>query len=88
MGNKVPNFGDDDVIKDVDEVNRRAGVVQQWLENFLDSDLHTTREKEFVAETRQRIRTYGLNTTFTQNQFYWLKGIYERATGDESGENY
>lgn len=85
----IPKFDESDVVKDVAEVNRRAAVVEGWLEDVLDSDLKpNSREKEFVEETRERMRSYGLNTGFTKAQFYWLKGIWERATGDESGESY
>jgi hypothetical protein len=71
------------------DIARRAEVVKEWLENILTSDLKgKTNQLSMVIDTRERLKKYGLATRFTENQFYFLKGIYERVTGDESSEKF
>jgi hypothetical protein len=85
----TPEFWPSDVIEMDDQTARRAKLVQEWLDNILTSDLQgKPNQLSMVVDTRLRLKQYGEATRFTENQFYWLRKIYEDVTGDECHEPY
>jgi hypothetical protein len=81
-----PTFAADDLGSDPGDVARRARVAKGWMDDIVLSDVRNKDQRAFVMETRVRLKEAGDATVLTERQFYYLKGIWERATGDESGE--
>jgi hypothetical protein len=80
-------FGDADLGPAPDDLERRARLVRQWVDNISLRELKG-RQREMVSDTSDRLNRYGDQTHFSEAQFYYIRGIYERQSGEEVHDRY
>ena len=72
---------DTDMESDKTKAERKARVdkVRAWLDDLDDYlDELTFKQEEFLIESKERIKKYGDNTSFTDRQYGWIKGLWEK----------